>query len=164
MSLHSSKIKGILQLLGMLCAFILLIIVIHLVVVFITEQTGLFQMGSAALVLALPRKMDYYEFIRLKVGDRILLKTWDEIPRETAAAKFDPFLHDEMKPLFGIEHEVINMEHMDQLCAGVSDYNIRPKGEPDCFYVHHTWIKEVTAKVDNDAGRDSRIKQPSHDE
>lgn len=158
MSLH--KYKGIFQLILMLCCFGLLILIIHLITVFITENTGLFQMGTTALLLAVPRKMDYYELIKLRVGDKILLKSWSEIPKETAAARFDPFLKEEMRPIFGCEHEVIDMEHMDQLCAGVSDYNIRPDGEPDVFYVHHTWIEEVTAKVNDDAGVDSRIKPP----
>lgn len=158
-----SKYKGIGQLILMILCFGLLILFMHLVVVLVTENTGMWKMGSIALALILPRKMDYYEFIKLRVGDKILLKTWDEIPKETAAARFDPFLKQEMKPIFGCEHDVINMEHMDQLCAGVPDYNIRPENEPSVFYVHHTWIQEVTAKVDITLGIDSRIK-PTPDE
>jgi hypothetical protein len=161
-SIEMSKHKGIFQVLLMLLSFILLLFTIHMIVVLVSEHTGFWQMSSTALLLVVPRKMDYYEFIKLRVGDKILLKTWDEIPKETAAARFDPFLKEEMRPLFGCEHEVIDMEHMDQLCAGVPDYNIRPENEPSVFYVHHTWIEEVIAKVDDNAGKDTRIKQPDH--
>lgn len=157
------KYKGIFQFILMIAGFALLILIMYLLVVLVTEQTGLFKMSLVALALIVPREMDYYEFIKLRVGDKILLKTWDEVPKETAAAKFDPFLKEEMKPLFGCEHEVISMDHMDQLCAGISDYNIRPENEPPFFYVHHTWIKEVVAKIDDTHGKDTRIKQPSDD-
>ena len=133
--------KGI-EILAMLLIFGLIILIIFLLIK-ATESTPLFQMG-AYLPVAIP--MSYLELAKLKVGDRVMFKEWDDIPKYTAAAKADPQLFEYMKPLFGCEHKVLNID-LESLCIQIDHYGIRGENDPREFYIHYTWINCVTYRA-----------------
>ena len=87
----------------------------------LTENTPFFQLG----VLLIPIRMDYLNFIQLKVGDRIVLLDWKDIRHGASAATFNPYLPEYMQPLFGCEHKIIRVSHTRPQCVCVPDYDLR---------------------------------------